>query len=98
MGIKNVCPLFPTRLHIKSGFDWPRDFIEEYVCLKIMVIYMYIAPGADNTIGGARWLSGRASDFGARGGGLKIYLRWVVSLRKTLYSPKEEAMAPSRHD
>ena len=43
----------------------------------------------DNSIvGGARWLSGRVSDSGARGPGFETYLRRVVSLSKTLYSPK----------
>ena len=37
---------------------------------------------------GAQWLSGRASDFGARGRGLKTYLCQVVSLSKTVYSTK----------
>ena len=37
---------------------------------------------------GARWLSGRVSDSGARGPGFETYLRHVVSLSKTLYSPK----------
>ena len=37
---------------------------------------------------GAWWLSGRASDFGARGREVEIFLRRVVSLSKTLYSPK----------
>ena len=46
--------------------------------------------GSMNTIGqrGARWLSGRVSDSGARGPGFETYLRRVVSLSKTLYSPK----------
>ena len=38
--------------------------------------------------GGARWLSGRVSDSGARGQGFDTYRRRVVSLSKTLYSPK----------
>ena len=38
--------------------------------------------------GGARWLSGRVSDSGSRGLGFETYLRRVVSLSKTLYSPK----------
>ena len=55
------------------------------------------------SIWGARWLSGRVSDSGARGPGFETYRRRVVSLSKTLYSPKywlitQEAMAPSRHD
>ena len=37
---------------------------------------------------GARWLSGRVSDSGARGPGFETYLRRVVSLSKTLYSLK----------
>ena len=37
---------------------------------------------------GARWLSGRVSDSGARGPGFETYRRCVVSLSKTLYSPK----------
>ena len=39
-------------------------------------------------IRGARWLSGRVSDSGARGRGFETYRRRVVSLSKTLYSPK----------
>ena len=39
-------------------------------------------------LGGARWLSGRALDFGARGGEFETHLCHVVSLSKTLYSPK----------
>ena len=37
---------------------------------------------------GARWLSGRVSDSGARGRGFETYRRRVVSLSKTLYSLK----------
>ena len=37
---------------------------------------------------GARWLSGRVPDSGARGRGFETYRRRVVSLSKTLYSPK----------
>ena len=40
------------------------------------------------TCRGARWLSGRVSDSGARGPGFETYRRRVVSLSKTLYSPK----------
>ena len=36
----------------------------------------------------ARWLSGRVSDSGAWGRGFDTYRRRVVSLSKTLYSPK----------
>ena len=40
------------------------------------------------SFGGARWLSGRVSDSGAIGPGFETYRRRVVSLSKTLYSPK----------
>ena len=43
-----------------------------------------VSPG----LWGARWLSGRVSDSGARGPGFETYLSRVVSLSKTLYSPK----------
>ena len=54
-------------------------------------------------IWGARWLSGRVSDSGTRGRGFETYRRRVVSLSKTLYSPKvlvnyPGSGAPSRHD
>ena len=39
-------------------------------------------------IQGARWVSGRASDSGTIGRGFETYLRCVVTLCKTLYSPK----------
>ena len=41
-----------------------------------------------NETRGARWLSGRVSDSRARGRGFETYRRRVVSLSKTLYSPK----------
>ena len=44
--------------------------------------------------GGARWLSGRVSDSGARGRGFDTYHRRVVSLSKTLYSPKVLVIYP----
>ena len=46
----------------------------------------HASPSVDNW--GARWLSGRVSDSGARGRGFETYRRRVVSLSKTLYSPK----------
>ena len=50
---------------------------------------------------GARWLSGRVSDSGAKGPGFETYLRRVVSLHFTprkYWLITQEAMAPSRHD
>ena len=45
-------------------------------------------PTTHSSLGGARWLSGRVSDSGARGWGFDTYRRRDVSLSKTLYSPK----------
>ena len=47
-----------------------------------------INDAASLIVRGARWLSGRVSDSGARGSGFETYRRRVVSLSKTLYSPK----------
>ena len=44
--------------------------------------------GGGGGAGGARWLSGRVSDSGARGRGFDTYRSRVVSLSKTFYSPK----------
>ena len=54
-----------------------------------LYIYIYIYGNVNLFfVGGARWLSGRVSDSGARGPGFETYRRRVVSLSKTLYSPK----------
>ena len=50
------------------------------------------------TCGGVRWLSGRVSDSGARGRGFETYRRRVVSLSKTLYSPKVLVNYPGSGD
>ena len=52
---------------------------------------------------GARWLSGRVSDSGARGPGFETYLRRVCPWARHFTPRKywlitQEAMAPSRHD
>ena len=60
----------------------------------VYIMYIYtlkdgIRVDGGSPIGwGARWLSGRVSDSGARGPGFETYRRRVVSLSKTLYSPK----------
>ena len=53
--------------------------------------------------GGARWLSGRVSDSGARGPGFETYLLRVCPWARHFTPRKywlitQEAMAPSRHD
>ena len=50
--------------------------------------FLYCLYGAPVLFRGAQWLSGRVSDSGARGRGSETYCRRVVSLSKTLYSPK----------
>ena len=56
-----------------------------YCCLFIPLFHFSFSPIFSR---GARWLSGRVSDSGARGPGFETYRRRVVSLSKTLYSPK----------
>ena len=56
----------------------------EAICMTAVPIRTHIR----TTVWGARWLSGRVSDSGARGPGFETYRRRVVSLSKTLYSPK----------
>ena len=55
--------------------------------LKILIISLFILQ-LQFYGRGAQWLSGRVSDSGARGPGFETYRRRVVSLSKTLYSPK----------
>ena len=49
-------------------------------------VYRYIGCITDHR--GVRWLSGRVSDSGARGREFETYRHRVVSMSKTLYSPK----------
>ena len=45
---------------------------------------------------GVQWLSGRVLDSGARGQGFETHLRPIVSLSKTLYTPKVLVMPRKR--
>ena len=56
--------------------------------LRLLFQLGYKGQTGHNCVLGARWLSGRASDSGARGLGFETYPCNVVSLSKTLYSPK----------
>ena len=56
--------------------------------LQFFPSFIRVPRGGSYGTGGARWLSGRVSDSGARGPGFETYRRRVVSLSKTLYSPK----------
>ena len=73
----------------------PFFFLSNFQALKFFVTLFSgtVRPrrlklGTHMDSGGARWLSGRVSDSGARGRGFETYRRRVVSLSKTLYSPK----------
>ena len=59
----------------------------ENVKFSLLFFFFWIEQTQVN-IRGARWLSGRVADSGARGQGFETYRRRVVSLSKTLYSPK----------
>ena len=59
---------------------WPQEHFPNLTPVNIQLV---TATGR-----GARWLSGRVSDSGARGRGFETYRRRVVSFSKTLYSPK----------
>ena len=66
-----------------------RFFVD--VCFKSSMVHfrlMTFGYFATFPSSGARWLNGRVSDSGARGPGFETYRRRVVSLSKTLYSPK----------
>ena len=70
----------------------PRSLISAFVvsCLDSVMSLVSVTKISSLMLasGGARWLSGRVSDSGARGPGFETYRRRVVSLSKTLYSPK----------
>ena len=57
-----------------------------YRCKKHVIHIILSEP--QQFMRGVLWLSGRVSDSGARGRGFETYRRRVVSLSKTLYSPK----------
>ena len=82
--------LFATNICGQNRFlmcDIISDRVKSFISktckfINLQTIYIYM----DSR--GARWLSGRVSDSGARGPGFETYRRRVVSLSKTLYSPK----------
>ena len=78
------------KLAAKDYIDWiillmKKIWPQGVVCPCPGAIYLYMTTIFKR---GARWLSGRVSDSGARGPGFETYRRCVVSLSKTLYSPK----------
>ena len=73
-------------LYTVSGTVSGRETGQTLQCLKLFLAVLWYSDHL--TWRGARWLGGRVSDSGARGPGFDAYLRRVVSLSKTLYSPK----------
>ena len=55
---------------------------------KQLKVFSIANPYLHEGPGWGRWLSGRGSDSEPRGRGFETYCRRVVSLSKTLYSPK----------
>ena len=79
--LKTVAELFT----LKHVYSFPHLVFEN---TQIEFVENHKHLGLTLSNGGARWLSGRVSDSGARGPGFETYRRRVVSLSKTLYSPK----------
>ena len=81
----NYCPLV---WHFCSKAS--TDKLEKLQYRALRLVFNDFTSSHDDllTKWGARWLSGRVSDSGARGPGFETYRRRVVSLSKTLYSPK----------
>ena len=70
------------------GYPWNRFKPPSIFILTVPRRYFCCGSLLLLVLEGARWLSGRVSDSGARGPGFETYRRRVVSLSKTLYSPK----------
>ena len=91
---RSACPSLPTNFND----EWHALLIHQ--CMHISYYthilinattlrhFMLLCATLLSLCRGARWLSGRVSDSGARGPGFETYHRRVVSLSKTLYSPK----------
>ena len=71
-----------------AWLETPEDTFCRVVAQMYVVLARIVANQNTSTYWRARWLSGRVSDSGARGPGFETYRRRVVSLSKTLYSPK----------
>ena len=76
------CKAFNGFFFAKPSMDFIQLWRDDRALSKILCSTIPIP------VRGARWLSGRVSDSGARGRGFETYRRRVVSLSKTLYSPK----------
>ena len=80
-----ICSNDDTGLTLTIFMTWSNLFRNASAWVKAYTANSHVFP---ILIRGARWLSGRVSDSGARGPGFETYRRCVVSLSKTLYSPK----------
>ena len=79
------CQVIPYILPCSPGHTIYRAIPTGHTIYHVMPARTYHIPCI---YWGARWLSGRVSDSGARGPGFETYRRRVVFLSKTLYSPK----------
>ena len=61
---------------VDLNFEVQHNIIMQHSCA-------YMSPSD-----GVRWFNGRASVSGARGPGFETYLSHIVSVNKTLYTPK----------
>ena len=70
-------------------FGWRTGLFVGFVMWRLifLIFWMYTASSFKSVLV-LIWFSGRVSDSGARGRGFETYHRRVVSLSKTLYSPK----------
>ena len=84
---KSSTALFLYDFPAPNAFIFQDAFNFNPVCFESYIVTVKVSPYLI-VVRGARWLSGRVSDSGARGPGFETYRRRVVSLSKTLYSPK----------
>ena len=83
----NILSLAPALLqHSPVVYYWPfqGDASKKSRCINSHEMLNRVR----SSTRGAQWLSGRASDSGPRGRGFETYIRRVLSLTMTFYSPK----------
>ena len=87
---KNICCGYSLRvvccLDKGNSYEYPQNSFKENCRQMSQLMRLWCLSHRRRR--GARWLSGRVSDSGARGRGFETYRRRVVSFSKTLYSPK----------
>ena len=92
--ISEISSLYLASVAVQAGLSLPwsqtpkTGFLVTRLNIIMLLFTVYCFRKVLHLSWGARWLSGRVSDSGARGPGFETYHRRVVSLSKTLYSPK----------